>query len=176
MVIFLFKNYFSFLYEKFILREVFNPEYPSFKLLDSVINSLAVKNYTYSKYLNEIRLFSQKEIFLSFNEYRQFFYQLVRRNPELTIVVNDALKKRNQIKASSILTIIQITFLLSLGYCFNLILTSVSFEKREGNQLLFTGFSICFCIFLASHFLKVIVNLDLSKYFSSEIITNYEKK
>ena len=165
-----------YIYEKLFLREVFSTNSSNYKLLDSVINSLAVKNYTYSRYLNEIRLFSQKEIFLSFNEYRHFFYQLVKKNSELTNVVNDALKKRNQIKASNILTIIQIIVLLTLGYCLNMILTSVSFEKREGNQILFTGFSICFFVFLGVHFLKIIVNLDLSKYYSSEIITNYEKK
>ena len=172
----LFKQILINAYEELFLREVYSPSNPDYKLLDSVLNSLAVKNYTYSRFLNEIKLFSQKEIFLSFVEYRHFFYHLVRKHPELADVVNDALRKRNQIKACNVLTFIQILLLLSLGYCFNMILTSVNMENNEANKMLFTLFFIGFCILLSIHFLKLIVNLDMAKYYTSEIITNDEKK
>ena len=80
------------------------------------------------------------------------------------------------IRASNILTILQIILLVVFGYSCNAVLQTINFENKEDNNLYITLISLVFSILLGIHFLKIIVNLDMSKYYNSEIITNYERK
>lgn len=175
-------NYlFKYKFISIIERNIFRYEISSMNvnekldILDTTINSLPVKNFLYTKLLREIKEFSNQYIFVSFSEFKTFFYTLVDKYPPLLKVIKETIKKRNELKASKVFSLIQIFLVILLSIFTNKIFSFVT--KKTSNTLVYVivVFSIIYVTLLIIECLILITYIDNEKYYYSNILTQPEK-
>jgi hypothetical protein len=162
--------------EQNVFREQIDLRNPDFFLIDSTITALPVKNYMFSSLKSEIRLYSQKEIFISYNDYKLFFYQMFKKYPGLQEIVNKTLIQRNQFKAQIIISIFLIVISIILSILTNKVIAHLNFDVNSKKSIIMVFFSILYMSILIFEFLNLISNIDNKKFLSSRILTPYEKK
>jgi hypothetical protein len=149
-----------------------------YKIVDTLINSVPVKNFVFTnkKTIREIKMFSQKEIFINFTDYKQFFNKLINQNEELFNVLNLTLEKRAKLSASIYLTMIFIFILLILFFVVWKIYNFIIITKSGGTFIfLIYIFGSYLLILILIQFLKLISHIDTIKYLSSQILSNRDR-
>jgi hypothetical protein len=144
-------------------------------ILDSTINSLPVKNFLYTVLLKKIKDFCEREIFLSFSEFKIFFYSEVENEIQLKYVILDTIEKRNELKACKIFNLIQIFLSTVLSILTIKIFSYITFNNNYIEGTIIVIFSFLYMILLIFECLVFITLVDYEKYYYSNILTQSER-
>jgi hypothetical protein len=144
-------------------------------ILDTLINSLPVKNFLYTVLLKKIKDLCEREIFLSFSEFKLFFYTEVENEIQLKLVILETIEKRNKLKASKIFCLTQIFLAIILSILTNKIFSFVTFHNNYIGGIIIVLFSFLYMTLLIMECLILITLIDYEKYYYSNILTQSEK-
>lgn len=144
-------------------------------VLDTLINSLPVKNFLYTVLLKKIKDLCEREIFLSFSEFKLFFYAEVENEIQLKLVILQTIEKRNQLKATKVFCLVQIFLAIILSILTNKIFSFITFHNNYIQGIIVVLFSFLYMTLLIMECLILITLIDYEKYYYSNILTQSEK-
>jgi hypothetical protein len=144
-------------------------------ILDTTINSIPVKNFLYTVLLDKINDFCEREIFLSFSEFKIFFYCEIENEIQLKYVIIDTIEKRNDIKAIKIFNILQIFLLIVSSFFILNIFSYITFHDNYIENCFIFIFSFFYILILISECLYFIRHIDKEKYYYSNVLTQSER-
>jgi len=144
-------------------------------ILDTLINSLPVKNFLYTFLLRKIKDLCEREIFLSFSEFKIFFYGEVENEIQLKLVILETIEKRNELKSTQVFCLLQIFLAIILSILTNKIFSFITFHNNYINGIIIMFFSFLYITFLIIECLVLITLIDYGKYYYSNILTQPEK-
>jgi len=144
-------------------------------ILDTLINSLPVKNFLYTVLLKKIKDLCEREIFLSFAEFKLFFYKEAENEIQLKLVILQTIEKRNSLKATKVFCLVQIIFAIILSVLTNKIFSFITFNNNYIQGIIIVLFSFLYMTLLIMECLILITLIDYEKYYYSNILTQSEK-
>jgi hypothetical protein len=145
-------------------------------LLETTITSLPVQNYIFKNLLDEIKIFTQSEVFISLAEYKIFFFKMFKKYPGLRNKVYETINKRNNLKSSIVICILQILLAVILSIFTTKIISYLNIENQNYLRILLVVSSFIYMSVLILECLKLITFIDNMKYLYSNNLTNYDKK
>jgi len=159
------------------INQLFNLTNSNEKLdiLDTLINSLPVKNFLYTVLLKKIKDLCEREIFISFSEFKVFFYGEVENEIQLKLVIIETIEKRNELKSTKVFCLLQILLAILLSILTNKIFSYVTFHNNYIQGIIIVIFSFLYMTLLIIECLVLISLIDYEKYFYSNILSQSEK-
>ena len=143
--------------------------------IDTLINSLPVKNFLYTVLLKKIKDLCEREIFLSFSEFKLFFYGEAENEIQLKSVILETIEKRNELKSNKVFCLIQICLAIILSILTNKIFSYITFHNNYIQGIIIVVFSFLYMTLLIRECLVLITLIDYEKYYYSNILSQSEK-
>ena len=146
------------------------------KNIDSLINSLPVKNYIFSKLFKEVETLLRREQMLTFKDYRNLVCKLKESDIGLNNIMKKTIIQRNELKVKSFISVLLIILTIIASVLTNKIVCYIVQSTKKNYNFLLIICSLFFMSFLIFQFLQLISQIEVQRYLNSDQNSHAEVK